>query len=97
LESFEERFVDSSGVFDMGDPAPPPNLDTMSAAELAEYESLIAAYIKSIDRIVVRIHFFDREERAVLDGATDDQDLLRRAFPNRNFGPDTSKGYPPER
>jgi hypothetical protein len=97
LESFEERFVDSSGVFDMGDPAPPPNLDTMSAAELAEYESLLATYIKSIDRIVVRIHFFDREDRAILDGATDDQDLLRRAFPNRNFGSDTSKDHPAER
>jgi hypothetical protein len=89
LESFEERFVDSSGVFDMGDPAPPPNLDTMSTAELAEYESLLATYIKSIDRIVVRVRFFDREDRAILDGATDDQDLLRRAFPNRDFGPIT--------
>lgn len=83
LQSFEERFVDSPGAFDMGYPAPPPNLDTMSSAELAEYESLIAAYIKAIDRLVVRIHFFDRTARAILDGATDRNDLNRRAFPNQ--------------
>jgi hypothetical protein len=83
LQSFEERFVDSSGAFDLGDAAPPPNLDTLSNAELIEYESLLAAYIKAIDRLVVRIHFFDRTARAILDGATDRDDLHRRAFPNQ--------------
>ena len=82
IESFEERFVDSPGAFDMGYTAPPPNLDTMSPTELAEYESLLAAYIKAIDRLVVRIHFFDRTARAILDGATNRDDLIRRAFPN---------------
>jgi len=82
LESFEERFVDSPGAFDMGYPAPIPNLDTMSPADLAQYESLLSAYIKTVDRIVVRIHFFDRVTRAVLDGATDRDDLTRRAFPD---------------
>jgi hypothetical protein len=83
LQSFEERFVDSPGAFDLGYPAPPPNLDTMSPAELAEYESLLAAYIKAIDRLLVRLHFFDRTTRAILDGATDRDDLIRRAFPNQ--------------
>jgi hypothetical protein len=83
LESFEERFVDSPGAFDMGYAAPPPNLDTMSKADLAEYESLLAAYIKAIDRLVVRLHFFDRTARAILDGATNRDDLNRRAFPNQ--------------
>ena len=82
LEGFEERFVDSPGAFDMGYPAPIPNLDTMSPADLAQYESLLAAYIKTVDRIVVRVHFFDRVTRAVLDGATDRDDLSRRAFPD---------------
>jgi hypothetical protein len=82
LESFEERFVDTPGVFDMGYPAPPPDLDTMSNADLTQYETLLAAYIKAIDRITVRLHFFDRVTRAVLDGATDRDDLTRRAFPD---------------
>jgi hypothetical protein len=77
LQSFEERFVDSTGGFDFGDKAPLPNLDTLSPAELAEYESLLAHYIKAIDRAVVRIHFFDRAARAILSGATDKNDLLR--------------------
>ena len=83
LQSFEERFLDSTGAFDMGDSAPPPNLDSMSAAELAEYESLLASYIKAIDRLVVRIHFFDRTARAILAGATSRDDVLRRAFPEQ--------------
>jgi hypothetical protein len=83
LESFEERFVDSPGAFDMGYSAPIPNLDTMSAADLTQYESLLAAYIKAVDRIVVRLHFFDRVTRAILDGAIDRDDLNRRAFPDR--------------
>jgi hypothetical protein len=82
LESFEERFVDSPGAFDMGYPAPPPNLDTMSPGDLMQYETLLAAYIKAIDRITVRLHFFDRVTRAILEGATDRDDVTRRAFPN---------------
>jgi hypothetical protein len=82
LESFEERFVDTPGAFDMGYPAPPPNLDTMSPADLTQYETLLATYIKAIDRITVRLHFFDRVTRAILEGATDREDLNRRAFPN---------------
>ncbi|HTV09784.1 MAG TPA: hypothetical protein VMD97_12145 [Candidatus Aquilonibacter sp.] len=82
LESFEERFIDTHGAFDMGYPAPPPSLDAMSPADLTQYETLLAAYIKAIDRINVRVHFFDRVARAILDGATDRDDLTRRAFPN---------------
>ena len=82
LESFEERFADSPGAFDMGYPAPPPPLDMMSPADLAQYEALLAAYIKAVDRLTVRIHFFDRVARGVLDGATDRNDLTRRAFPD---------------
>jgi hypothetical protein len=82
LESFEEQFADSPGAFDMGYPAPPPPLDIMSPADLAQYEALLAAYIKAIDRLTVRLHFFDRVTRGVLDGATDRIDLNRRAFPD---------------
>jgi hypothetical protein len=82
LQSFEERFVDTNGAFDMGYPAPPPNLDIMSPADLTQYESLLATYIKAIDRIIVRLHLFDSVTRAILDGATDRDDVIRRAFPN---------------
>jgi len=82
LESFEERFVDTPGAFDMGYPSPPPNLDTMSPADLTQYETLLATYIKAVDRIIVRLHFFDSVTRAILAGATDRDDLNRRAFPD---------------
>jgi hypothetical protein len=81
LESFEERFADSPGAFDMGYPAPPPPLDMMSPADLAQYEALLATYIQAVDRPTVRLHFFDRVIRGVLDGATDREDLIQRAFP----------------
>jgi len=80
LESFEERFIDSRGAFDMGYPAPLPNLDTMSPADLTQYETLLATYIKAIDRIIVRLHFFDDVARAILDGAIDHDDIVRRVF-----------------
>ncbi|HEY4009712.1 MAG TPA: hypothetical protein VGM11_06140 [Acidobacteriaceae bacterium] len=86
LESFEERFTDTPGAFDMGYPAPPPSLDSMSPADLVQYETLLATYIKAIDRLVVRLHFFDRVTRAILEGATNHDDLYRRAFPD---------GHPP--
>ncbi|MGA7155693.1 MAG: hypothetical protein WBY53_02535 [Acidobacteriaceae bacterium] len=78
LESFEERFVDSPGAFDMGSAAPPLSLDTMTPAELMEYESLLATYIKSIDRSVMRIRFFDVTARAILDGANSREEVRRR-------------------
>jgi hypothetical protein len=87
LESFEERFVDSPGAFDMGYPAPPPPLEMMSPADVAQYEALLAAYIKAVDRLTVRLHFFDRVVRGVLDGATDREDILRRAFPGHKPPP----------
>jgi hypothetical protein len=87
VESFEQRFVDSPGAFDMGDSAPPPNLQTLSSSDLAAYDALLATYIKAIDRLVVRIHFFDRTARAILAGASDREDLVRRAFPNEHGPP----------
>ncbi|HXS14163.1 MAG TPA: hypothetical protein VN734_15790 [Acidobacteriaceae bacterium] len=66
----------------MGYPAPPPNLDRMSDADLLEYETLLAAYIKSVDRIVIRIHFFDSVARGILDGAPDYDQLMQRVFPD---------------
>jgi hypothetical protein len=81
LESFEERFVDSPGVFDMGYSAPPPNLDKMSDADLAQYDALLSAYIKSVDRVVIRVHLFDTVARGILDGAPNYDQLMHRAFP----------------
>jgi hypothetical protein len=81
LESFEERFVDSAGAFDLGTPVPLPNVDTMSAGDRATYEALLATFIKAIDRLVVRVQFFDRSARAILDGASTKAELLQRAFP----------------
>jgi hypothetical protein len=59
----------------------------VSLADLAQYEALLATYIKAVDRLTVRLHFFDRVIRGVLDGATDREDILRRAFPGHRPPP----------
>ena len=94
LESFEERFIDTPGAFDMGYPAPPPSLDAMSTADLTQYETLLATYIKAIDRAVVRLHFFDAVDRAILAGATDHDELSRRAFPTELLPHSTFRRQP---
>ena len=93
LESFEERFVDSTGAIDMGYAGPLPSLDKMSDADLVQYQTLLAAYIKSIDRVNVRIHFFASVARGILDGAPDYDQLMRRAFPD---GKPPALDLPPE-
>jgi hypothetical protein len=50
----------------------------MSRGDLAAYSPLLSAEIASLDRLLVRIGFVDAEARALNDGVTTEDELVRR-------------------
>jgi hypothetical protein len=80
LESFEERFLDQRGMFQMGDRVVAPSLVGMSSADLQEYSVLLANSIKSLDGLYRRYQNVDAECQALLDGARTEDDLVRMAM-----------------
>ncbi len=77
MEAFQEQFVDSPGTLVMGQTATVPNLAALSGTELTEYLRLVSALIKQTDLVVVRLHIFDVECRALLNGVHDENDLVK--------------------
>jgi hypothetical protein len=77
LAAFNERYTDSLGNAEMGGVSTAPDLTKLSHAELFEYLGLTAAAIKKTDLMVDRYQLFDRECHAILDGARDEDELLR--------------------
>ncbi len=67
-----------------------PDLTKLSRAELVEYLSVIAALIKKTDLIVDRYRIFDLECRAILDGARDEDALLKAIAPGRTKQPNAA-------
>lgn len=80
LTSFEERFRDERGLFDLGDRTSAPSTVGMSAEEKKEYSVLLANTIKSLDRMNRRLEFINLENESLLEGARTEEDLLRRAM-----------------
>jgi hypothetical protein len=76
IEAFQERFVDSPGSLEMGRVAIAPNIATLSPAELIEYRTIVASAIKTTDLFIARLHLFDLEIQAVLDGVRDEDEML---------------------
>jgi hypothetical protein len=76
MAAFQERFVDSKGSLEMGNIATAPNIATLSPAELIEYRTIVASAIKMTDLFIARLHLFDLEIQAVLDGVRDEDELL---------------------
>jgi hypothetical protein len=77
IGAFQERFVDFPGSLEMGNVAPAPNIATLSPAELIEYRTIVASTIKRTDLFIARLHLFDAEIQAVLNGVRDEDELLR--------------------
>jgi hypothetical protein len=77
LAAFNERYTDSTGNLEMGGVSTAPDLTRLSRTELVEYLSVVAALIKQTDLMTARLHLFDRECRAILDGVRDEEALLR--------------------
>jgi hypothetical protein len=76
LEAFHERFVDSSGNLSMGQVVTAPDLVSLSAADLTEYLTIVAALTKNTELLFARLYLVDTECRAILDGVRDEDDLL---------------------
>jgi hypothetical protein len=74
-EEFERRFEKSfedagrDGVVDYS---------RMSAQDLKDYSDLLNREIAQIDRLTGLLHYFDAVDRAVLDGARTQQDVVHR-------------------
>jgi hypothetical protein len=76
LDAFNERFVHSSGNLSMGQVVLAPDLVSLTAADLAEYLTIVSALIKNTELLFARLQLVDKECRAILDGVRDEDDLL---------------------
>ncbi|HEY4009777.1 MAG TPA: hypothetical protein VGM11_06475 [Acidobacteriaceae bacterium] len=79
LESFEQRFVDGPGGFDFGALKDAPDITRMSAEDLEEYSKLLSAEITAVDRVTRRVRSVYAEDRALKEGATTEEELVRSA------------------
>jgi hypothetical protein len=77
LRAFRKRFDATSVTDNLLFSALPPSLDQLSAAELVEYQKLLADTIEAVDQVVVRFQREERQARAVLAGARNEMDLVR--------------------
>lgn len=83
LAAFNERYADSAGSLETGGVSTAPDLTTLSRPELVEYISVAAALIKKTDLMINRYRFFNLECQAILDGAREEDALLRAIAPGR--------------
>lgn len=93
LESFHERFVDSRDSLAMGGTSVGPDLNRLSPADLSTYLGLVATTIKRGDTLISRIELFDFEVRTVLDGVSDEEELVARMV--KKYGSVDSPGHVP--
>jgi hypothetical protein len=75
-EDFEKQFTDSTGNLELSGTITTPDLARLSPDELLEYRKLIAAVINATDRLMTRTVIMDTMGRAILDGATDENQLM---------------------
>jgi hypothetical protein len=94
LAAFNERYADSTGSLETGGVSTAPDLSKLSRGELVEYLNVVAALIKKTDLIVDRYRFFDLQCQAVLDGARDEDALLKAVAPGRPKQPNATTPTP---
>jgi hypothetical protein len=76
MEDFEKQFTASPGSIELLGIVTTPDLSRLSPAELLEYRKLIAAVINSTDRLMTRTILIDTMGQAILDGVTDEDQLM---------------------
>jgi len=81
ISAFQERYVDSPGSLALGEVVIAPQLEMLSAGELSEYLTIVSALIKKTDLLSARLHLFDLECRAILDGVRNEDELVRLITP----------------
>ena len=72
LKEFEENFDD-------GEPESTPDLGRMSADDLHSYSMLLTKEIAARDNVLFRLNNFVRLDRAVLDGARSEAEMIEMA------------------
>lgn len=76
ISAFQERYIDSTGSLALGQVVIAPRLEMLSADELSEYLIIVASLIKKTDLLNARLHLFDLECRAILDGVRNEDELV---------------------
>ena len=76
LEDFEKQFTDSNGNLELTGIITTPDLARLSPDDLLEYRKLIAAVINATDRLMTRTVIIDAMGNAILDGATEENQLM---------------------
>jgi hypothetical protein len=76
LRAFTKRFDSSPALAGITFTIPPARLETLSTAQLVEYQGLIATAVEAIDQLVSRLARVDIQGRAILDGARDENELI---------------------
>jgi len=84
MQAFEERFRDARSFMLFGFPSSTPDLSAMSPADLTQYSTLVATTIQNLDRLAARTAVLDGENTALLNGATNEEDLIKIAFKDVN-------------
>jgi hypothetical protein len=97
MQAFQEKFVDSPGSLMMGQIGTAPNLAVLSGAELTEYLTLVSAMVKKTDLVAARLHIFDVECRALLNGVRDENDLVKIIVRGASDGVDLTTMSPTTR
>ena len=72
VKEFEENFDDAAA-------GSVPNLGRMSAEELHSYSMLLTKNIAAQDDVAFRLNNFSRLDRAVLDGARSEAEMIEMA------------------
>ena len=95
ISAFQERFVDSTGSLAMGAVVTAPEISALSAGELTEYLTIVAALIKKTDLYTARLHLFDLQCRGILDGVRTEDELVRYVTPKMVRDSGTAEQAPP--
>ena len=62
-----------------------PDLASMNVDQLKEYSGILDKNITQVDSMIAFLQFFDLVNRAVLDGAESQEDVIRRVDEQANY------------
>jgi hypothetical protein len=62
-----------------------PDLASMSVADLKEYSDILDKNVTQVDSMIAFLQFFDMVNRAVLDGADSQEEVIRRVDEAANY------------
>ena len=91
MNALKERFDPSSGSGELGDSVQVVDLAVLSPVELTEYQTLIGNLITWTDFTRTRLGYSDAQCRAILEGASDENELIRAMIQSAGSRPGRKK------